>query len=368
MTNQNQLQVVESVRGTALENYADRSVVRELMNRLMAFHPAHEEVGESGMLMAAQIAILMGASPLPGTNEIHIWMEKGKPKVEAGINYWQRRGDQKGGVLWDIEPRPMSLSERETYEIQPTFYAAICRGIRIMDIPMLQQMGIPINQIMKMKGVVGIGVAAKTEYAKSGRPPVWTAIKRAKTDFLKMAFPFIPGEIIEPGAGMIRNEQGQIQPDYTNPHWGNDLGWDAQDEPDEPSAFIQYMTELPPDEVNEMLFGEDTNRKPAPVIIEAQVEEETEDAPPPDDEVVILETAAADFFDAVTELVSRYDNVFATQAAAKKLGFKAVPKDAKARLNMYQAIKAHAVKRDAEEAAAEQNELFPDAENGAYQD
>ena len=60
--------------------------------------------------------------------------------------------------------------------------------------------------------------------------------------------------------------------------------------------------------------------------------------------------------------------VFATQAAAKKLGFKAVPKDAKARLNMYQAIKAHAVKRNAEEAAAEQNELFPDAENGAYQD
>ena len=252
-----ELAVIDSVRGTALENYADRSVVRELMNRLMAFHPAHTDVGEQGMLMAAQIAILMGASPLPGTNEIHIWLDKGKPKVEAGINYWQRRGDQKGGVLWDIEPRPMSESEMEMYQIaKGSHYAAICRGIRIMDIAPLRELGLPINQIMKMKGVVGIGVAAKTEYAKNGRPPVWTAIKRAKTDFFKMAFPFIPGEVIEPGAGMVRNESGQIEPDYTNPHWGNELGWDAQEEPDEPSEFVQYMTDLSGDELNEILFGD----------------------------------------------------------------------------------------------------------------
>lgn len=110
-----------------------------------------------------------------------------------------------------------------------------------------------------------------------------------------------------------------------------------------------------------------TTERPAPAAVNKSAPIE-QGVPLLDDELVIMETPAADFFDAVTALVDRYDNVFATQAAAKKLGFKAVPKDAKARLGMYQAIKAHAMKRDAEEAAAEQNELFPDAENGAYQD
>lgn len=251
-----QLQVIDSVHGTALENYADRSIVRELMSRLLKFHPAAAEVGEPGMLMAAQIAILMGASPLPGTNEIHIWMDKGKPKVEAGINYWQRRGDQKGGVLWDIEPRPMTEAEREMYQIADGFYGAICRGVRLMDIEQLRQMGLSINQAMKMKGVTGIGVAAKTEYAKNGRPPIWTAIKRSKTDFFKMAFPFIPGEIIAPGVGMQRNADGAIQPDYSDPHWGAELSWDAQDEPAERSEFVQHMATLPHEEFNEILFGD----------------------------------------------------------------------------------------------------------------
>jgi hypothetical protein len=337
MTEQNKLQVVDSVRGTALENYADRSVVRELMNRLMSFHPAHTDVGEQGMLMAAQIAILMGASPLPGTNEIHIWLDKGKPKVEPGINYWQRRGDQKGGVLWDIEPRPMSESEMEMYQIdKKTHYAAICRGIRIMDIAPLREFGLPINQIMKMKGVVGIGVATKSEYAKNGRPPVWTAIKRAKTDFFKMAFPFIPGEIITPGAGMIRNEQGQIEPDYTNPQWGNELGWDAQ----EPVEYGE-ITDGEADEINDALFD-----MADPVIIDSEPEPI---APPPDDETIIMETSAAEFFNAVVELVDRYDNVHAAKNAAKKLGFAAIPKDVNGRIEMYRSIKAHAADRDAEE-------------------
>lgn len=375
MTQQeNQLAVIESVRGTALENYADRSVVRELMSRLLKFHPAAAEVGEPGMLMAAQIAILMGASPLPGTNEIHIWMDKGKPKVEAGINYWQRRGDQKGGVLWDIEPRPMTEAEREMYQITDGFYGAICRGVRLMDIEQLRQMGLSINQAIKMKGVTGIGVAGKNEYAKNGRPPIWTAIKRCKTDFFKMAFPFIPGEIIAPGAGMQRNASGAIQPDYSDPHWGAELSWEAQDEPAERSEFVQHMATLPHEEFNEILFGNGGNG--GTVIISPDVVatyEDDDSAPLPDDEQVIMETAPAAFFDAVAALVPRYDNVHAAKNAAKKLGFAAIPKEIGGRLDMYRAIKAYAAERDAEEAAEAQaanNELFPidEAINGAYQD
>jgi hypothetical protein len=80
--------------------------------------------------------------------------------------------------------------------------------------------------------------------------------------------------------------------------------------------------------------------------IEAEYDDLWGENPLPDDELVIYETPAPKFFDAVTALVSRYDNVFATKAAAKKLGYNAIPKDAAGRLEMYRAIKQHAFERD----------------------
>jgi len=102
-------------------------------------------------------------------------------------------------------------------------------------------------------------------------------------------------------------------------------------------------------------------RKSAPAEVEAVAL--------PDDEQVIVETPAAGFFDAVTALINRYENVHATKAAAKKLGFAAVPKDAGKRVEMYRAISGHAAERDAEEAGeADAAPLFDEAANGAYQD
>lgn len=85
-----------------------------------------------------------------------------------------------------------------------------------------------------------------------------------------------------------------------------------------------------------------------------------------DDELVISETPAREFFDAVTALIDRYQNVHATKAAAKKLGFTAVPGTVTGRLDMYRAIKAHAAERDAEDADAKAEPLFDLEENGAY--
>lgn len=91
--------------------------------------------------------------------------------------------------------------------------------------------------------------------------------------------------------------------------------------------------------------------------------------PLPDDEQVIADTSARDFFDAVTALVNRYENVHATKAAAKKLGYTAVPKDVSARLDMYRAIRNHAAERDAAELEAAQADLFgEEVQNGAYQE
>jgi len=97
-----------------------------------------------------------------------------------------------------------------------------------------------------------------------------------------------------------------------------------------------------------------------------QAEPVVNDAPMADDELVVSETPAAKFFDAVTALINRYENGHATKAAAKKLGFTAVPGTPAARVDMYRAIKAHAVKRDAEDSLRQSDPLFDEDPNGAY--
>ena len=84
-------QHVENVGETALSMYENRNVVRELASRMIMLHPAAAEVGNRAMMEAAQLALMIGASPLPATNEIHIYPANGKVIVQPGINYWQRR-------------------------------------------------------------------------------------------------------------------------------------------------------------------------------------------------------------------------------------------------------------------------------------
>jgi hypothetical protein len=40
---------------------------------MMKFHPAYTDVGDAGMIAAAQLAILSDANPLPTMGEIHVW-------------------------------------------------------------------------------------------------------------------------------------------------------------------------------------------------------------------------------------------------------------------------------------------------------
>ncbi len=132
------------------------------------------------------------------------------------------------------------------------------------------------------------------------------------------------------------------------------------------SALTGAVIQKPGEDVaavlREWLGGE-----PVPALADpVQAETPVNDAPMTDDELVVSETPAAKFFDAVTALINRYENVHATKAAAKKLGFTAVPGTPAARVDMYREIKAHAAERDAEDADAKAEPLFDLEENGAY--
>ena len=250
------------VKDTQMEAYGSREVVREMVSRLMGFHPAARDVGERGMLAAAQLAIFMGASPLPGLNEIHIHPDG---KVQLGINYWRRQGEEQGGYEWTDRPRPMNEDERTMYGIVEDQYGAICTGIKMSTIHKMRDAGLPINNIYERQGITGIGTCGKSglnKYGKpnvkKGRPVIWTAIKRAETDFLKQAFPFMMGDA-SPGGGMSQDSQGGYAPDY-GPQWGQ-LDPSLRDDIDSDATIIDMEAE------NELLFG-DGNQQPVQEVVE----------------------------------------------------------------------------------------------------
>lgn len=184
----NELAIIEHVNGTSLEVYRDRNEVRELAQRLLSLHPAASEVGQAGMFAVAQLALMIGASPLPGVNEIHVWKTGNKIQFQLGINYFRRMAQELGGVIWHTQPRQMNDRERQEYGIVQGQLAAICKGIRIVDMEKFLALNFPANQIFDMLAATGISTAGINE-GKHGRPAVWTALKRCEVDLYKQLFP-----------------------------------------------------------------------------------------------------------------------------------------------------------------------------------
>lgn len=178
------------VNGTPIHVYARRPVVRELAARLMSLHPAAKEVGAEGMLAVAQTAVLIGANPLPGTNEIHVWKnKKGRTQIDLGINYFRRRARELGGIFWRRKPEQMTDDERKEYMIPDGQIACICEGCRQSDMKDLMAAGIAPNDIWTGVGELGIGTVGRDERAKEGRPLVWTGFKRCEKDIYRKLFP-----------------------------------------------------------------------------------------------------------------------------------------------------------------------------------
>ena len=177
------------LRGTALEHYGQRAVARELMRRLMMLHPAAKEVGESGMLAAAQLAIVVGANPMPSTNEIHIWQDRGSTTIDLGINFFRRRANELGGIYWVDDPRVMTDAEREQYGVADQDIGAIAKGCRMEKIREVMNMGMPWDAAIKGLTRVGVGTVNNNSRPKQGRPVSWTAIKGAEKDLCRALFP-----------------------------------------------------------------------------------------------------------------------------------------------------------------------------------
>ena len=204
-------QALINVNGTALASFGERAEVRELAARMMKFHPAYRDVGETGMIAVAQLAILSGANPLPTAGEIYAWIDwRGDLVAMLGIAYWRRRAREVDAPIWFVdtedrdpnrrsyEPRQMQDAERAAYGVLDGDSAAICKAYRMSEYLKLLEAGTPWHTAQQMLTRTGIGVvkhretvAQKATRTRSigdpidpphGRTWAWVACKRAEQD------------------------------------------------------------------------------------------------------------------------------------------------------------------------------------------
>ena len=270
--NSNELVTVE--RESYVGRPIDRDLVVEFGDTLMGVHPNAKEVGLQGMRTVAQLALITGANPLPGTNGIHAWRDKKNNLIITfGVGFWRTQAELEGGILWVDRPRPMTTSEREYYGILDQQIASICKAALRKGVFRLMDSAREFGQTMSIKDAkeevarVGVAIVNPNEYDAKGRNKQWKADLRAERDLLRQLVPI-----------MQRSRQNAIE----GAHVQGGLDWSAGE-----FAHLQSGEELPDDysadDANVDLFGDE----PAGVIegtIDAETGEIVGDEPEPESE------------------------------------------------------------------------------------
>lgn len=373
----------------------NRAVVVEFGETLMGIHPAAKEVGEVAMRSVAQLALVTGANPLPGTNGIHVWRDKKGVHIQFGVGFWRTQAELEGGMLWSEHPRPMTDDERDYYGIMQGQTASICRGCLTKHaVNLMREMAsldapLTLTEAKDNVGRIGTAIVNAQEYDKAGRSKQWTADLRSERDLLRQLVPVmqrarqnaIEGKFVKGGEDWSRGEFVRTQTERTQIA----AGYSAEDATDDLLDYSGEKRESKPDpliiEETPVITAEIEGKFDSldKMIAEAEIEElakeldaeiveEAEDNLPwegddkfaekperlTDGETVISETPPIDFWKAVIALIDRYENVYAAQNAAKKLGITSIPSrksknhpdPATERIGIYRALRDHAIEMD----------------------
>lgn len=193
----------------AFNSLLNQETIIQMGDNLMGVHPAAKEVGVLGMRTVAQLALMTGANPLPGTNGIHVWKDKkGNLCLQFGIGFWRGQAEEVGGILWIDRPRAMTAEERAEYKIPDNEEAAIASGALTQEVFALlrqsREMGFEMSLSEAKNEVARVGIgnvgtetwsssegATNYKEAKQGRPLVWTALERAERDLLRQLVPIL---------------------------------------------------------------------------------------------------------------------------------------------------------------------------------
>ena len=253
--------------------YGTRDDIKEVTDRLMAMHPEAKKIGVEGMRNVAQLAIMMGANPLPTSGEIYCWVNNGRTQIDLGIAYYRRKASEKDAVIWveGYEPRPMTTQERHTYGVSEDDLASICRGYLLSEYEKLLSLGVPWQQAGKQLARTSTAIVEykdmyytkDTKWAKKGdsiSPPhgrtwQWVSDKRAEKGFYRMKA-LVDTTLTD----AIEANARQVIRSVERERWVNNPMSDEA---------IEAITEKSDNELNNMLFGDS--------VIEGEVVEELTD-------------------------------------------------------------------------------------------
>jgi hypothetical protein len=197
-----------AVTNSTIQMYGSRDDLNLITDRLMSMHPSAKQVGTDGMRAVAQLALMMGANPLPTAGEIYVWVDwQGKTSTTLGVAYYRRKASEKDTVIWQSgnEPRPMTPQERETYGVPVGALAGLCKGLLLSEYTALLNSGVPWQEAQKMLARTSHAIVVADEMfyadnktnrdknrvgkplpAPTGRTWQWVAEKRAEIGFYRI--------------------------------------------------------------------------------------------------------------------------------------------------------------------------------------
>jgi hypothetical protein len=232
------------------------------------------------MRTVAQLALVTGANPLPGTNGIHAWVDhKGKLCIQFGMGFWRGKAEEAGGLIWKDRPRPMSDEEKVQWGIADGETGFICKGTTWDAVKRLRIDEKEMGGELSWKDAVdilykeGIGVVSEDTYnykdktgykeQKTGRALYWTASERAERDLLRKLVPiFQPGRNVHEWKGQTVMTATGAAKLASGPEWGT------------PEQFDKHSTNI--DSLNDDLYA---SYEPEPT--DADFEEEAAETQPP---------------------------------------------------------------------------------------
>lgn len=176
---------------TAIAQYGDRDVIKELGERVKRFLPNGSQMSQEEALSFAQTALALDLNPFAG----EVWYIP-RVGIVTGIAGYRKMARAQGKFI--AETRPMSPEERDKHNLADGDLGGICELYR----PDQMLAAVKVNNeagkiVIPVRPVIGIGIWRIKELAtKSGRKKIaptgrswqWIAEKRAEGDALRKAF------------------------------------------------------------------------------------------------------------------------------------------------------------------------------------
>lgn len=261
----------------ALARYGDSDDVKGLTTRLQYMLPNADKLGTKGVALVAQVAIMHGLDPLPGSDHLYSWKDD-RGNINVVVGYKGLLHLARKQVRFTHVSRAMNDEERAEHGLAEKEIGYITELYEIASAIECQKANIPYHP------VVGSARWKPGEKIPAGRTPAWVAKKNSLKDALR--------QIVTTGTRLqeaidsaMQQFASQVGAEYTGD------GWQLGDDADERSLIEAGV--VPPNDDGDAAFNGqiiDVQLAPPPAPPEPAPAEPAEPAPADDGLEVVFWT------------------------------------------------------------------------------